>query len=394
MVTPVRTPVGWRLLDTRPLDVPRADALGWDIPIGYGADPPELTGRAALAARYVARALARPDSSGVAGRDSSGVAGWMRRHSLREHESCFSFWSPTAATTAAGELASAIAGIDRAPGRATLRAMADAQLIQSRSQQATPHVVLFRAMDAAAWGRSASGGVGDADTLATVVDDGGFGAYLQRCLDDGGLVVPGSAAGPRSVPGLTWRGDLVNIERSGLQCRVAVQHVLDPRLSDPATLAVLAEYLDGPDGLVQRRLRAEAGIVYGGAAVPREDGGVCSMVVGVSMLVENLPAVLVGMRELLAEIDTGELEPDRLADAARRTRFSMIGRLDGPFGSLEEHRRVSAGLVPLRDSVDDIERALRRVDHRPRLSRAHRPAVCFVGILDDADRDQLEATLW
>jgi hypothetical protein len=362
----------------RRLRVPRADALGWDIPLGYADDPPHLTGRAALAARCLARAF---------GRSGPDAAAWIRRHALRENESRFSFWSPE---ITAGRLRQALDAMAPEPDERVLGGLVETQLAQARGQHAVPHLVLFRAMDKAAWGRSAATAGGDADTLAAVLA-GDFGDYLCTCLSEGRLVQDGTSPPAAWTP--DWKGDLVRVDRPGLQCRVAVQRVLAPGIAEPAASALLADYLDGPDGLVQRRLRTEAGIAYGAATVPHQDGAVFSLVVAASMLVENLDAGLSAIRALVAEIGDGDLLADRLDEARRRARHKLLGQLDGPFGSLEESRRVRDGLPLLRDTVAGLDEAAGRLARTPRWSAMHRPAVCFIGDLGIAGEEKLEAAL-
>lgn len=371
----------WRLSARRSLRVPDSDALGWDIPLGYADDPADRTGRAALAARYLAVALAR---------SGPPVAGWIRRHKLREHDSRFSFWSPGATEDA---LRRAVEAIDHAPAEDSLTELVDAQLAQSRGQSAVPHVVLFRAMDRAAWGRSAATAGGDEHTLAAVLADD-FGGYLRRCVAESRFVSTGSAPVRHAAGTPDWRGEVFMVDRPGLQCRIAVQRVLAPRLADPAALAVFAEYLDGPDGLVQRRLRTEAGLAYGATAIPHQDGAVVSLVVAASMLVENLSAGLDAIRSVIDEIDRGGLAADRLAESRRRAHHKLRGQLDGPFGSLEERRRAIEGLPLVADTVAGLDAATERLADTPRWSTEYRPAVCFVGDPGIVDREKLEAALW
>jgi hypothetical protein len=371
----------WRSVARHRLRVPESDALGWDVPFGYADDPDDLTGRAALAARYLAVALTR---SGPA------VGGWIRRHTLREHESRFSFWSPSAS---ADVLRQAVDTLDRTPAPGSLTDLVDAQLAQSRGQRAVPHVVLFRAMDRAAWGRSAATASGDETTLAAVLA-GDFPGYLGECVARSRLVPVAPEPARHAVATPDWRGDVVMVDRPGLQCRVAVQRVLAPHLADPAALAVFAEYLDGPDGLVQRRLRTEAGLAYGATAIPHQDGRVCTLVVAASMLVENLSAGLDAVRRVIAEIDRGGLDPDRLAESLRRARHKLRGQLDGPFGALEERRRTVEGLPLVSDTLAGLDAATERLAGTPRWSAAYRPAVCFVGDPGIVDRKKLEAALW
>jgi hypothetical protein len=371
----------WRPIARHRLQVPDSDALGWDIPLGYAFDPEDLTGRAALVARYLAAALAR---------SGPPVAGWIRRHTLREHDSRFSFWSPGASVDA---LRQAVEAIDCAPSTSSLTDLVNAQLAQSRGQSAVPHVVLFRAMDRAAWGRSAATAGGDESTLAAVlVED--FHDYLRRCVAESRLVSAVPEPTRHDVATPSWRGDVFIVDRPGLQCRIAVQRVLAPHLADPATLAVFAEYLDGPDGLVQRRLRTEAGLAYGATAIPHQDGTVFSLVVAASMLVENLSAGLEAIRRVIAEIDLGELVPDRLAESRRRARHKLRGQLHGPFGSLEERRRAAEGLPLIEDTLAGLDAATERLADTPRWSSEYRPAVCFVGDPGIVDREKLEAALW
>jgi hypothetical protein len=375
-------PSTWRPVSARPLHVPRADALGWDIPLGYAADPPELTGRAALAARHLAAELAR--STGPS-------AGWLRRHVLRERESCFSFWAPGAD---AAELARAIGELDLDPPADRLRELAAVQLGQARSQQVDPHVVMFRAIEQAAWGRAGNSAGGDEATMAAVLATD-VPAYLERCRAAGRVLDPADPPPARPpVPPPDWRGDLVSVHRPGMQCRIAVQYVLAAPLSDPASLAVLTQHLDGPDGLVQRRLRAETGLVYGGVALPRTDGRTLSLVLAVSMLVERLDAALVSLRELAEEIDANPLDDAQLDAAALRARHALLVEADGPYGALEDCRRRLSGQPTPREVVAELPAAVARVRTGPRFSREYRPAICFVGVLDDATRERLEAALW
>lgn len=380
MTTSLR-PRGWSPLTARPLHVPEAAALGWDIPVGYAADPPELTGRAALAARYFAAELA-----------AGGTAGWMRRHVLREQESRFSFWAPGASAAA---LERAVGEIDPRPPADRLRELAGVQVHQARSQQASPHAVMFRAIEEAAWGRTGNSAGGDEQTLAAVLASD-LPGYLERCRSAARILDPAEPDRPvrEAAPPPAWRGELVSVHRPGLQCRVAVQYVLGPQLSDPASLAVLTQYLDGPDGLVQRRLRAETGLVYGGVALPRTDGGTYSLVLAVSMLVDRLAPALAQLRELVDEIDAHPLADAAVEEAALRARHAMLGEVDGPYGSLEDHRRVLAGQAPLREVAGDLPAAARRLRHGPRFAADVRPAVCFVGVLDEDTRTRLEAALW
>jgi hypothetical protein len=375
-------PRGWSPVAVRPLHVPEAAALGWDIPMGYAADPTELTGRAALAARYFARELAAP---------TGGTAGWLRKHVLREDESCFSFWAPGANPAA---LDRAVREMDLHPSPDRLRELAEVQLHQTRSQQASPHAVMFRAIEEAAWGRTGNSAGGDEQTLDAVLALD-LPGYLEQCRAAARILDPADPPPARQlVPPPTWRGDLVSVHRPGLQCRIAVQYVLAPELSDPASLAVLTQHLDGPDGLVQRRLRAETGLVYGGVALPRTDGGTYSLVLAVSMLVDRLAPALVQLRELVDEIDTAPLEESARDEAALRARHAMFGEVDGPYGPLEDCRRLRAGQPLLREVVAELPAAARRVQDGPRFARGVRPAVCFVGVLDEDTRTRLEAALW
>jgi hypothetical protein len=371
----------WRSTARHRLQVPDSDAVGWDIPLGYADDPQSLTGRSALTARYLAVSLAQCGSP---------VAGWVRRHALREHDSRFSFWSPNASEDA---LRQAVEAIDCAPAASTLPGLVDAQLAQSRGQNAVPHVVLFRAMDRAAWGRTAAAAGGDERTLAAVLAEG-FDEYLRKCVAESRLVSTMRELARHDVEQPVWRGDVYMVDRSGLQCRLAVQRVLAPNLADPAALAVFAEYLDGPDGLIQRRLRTEAGLAYGATAIPHQDGTVFSLVVAASLLVENLSAGLDALRRVIDEIDRGDLEPGRLTESRRRACHKLRGQLDGPFGSLAERRRVLDGLPPLTDTLQGLNGAAERLAGTPRWSTEYRPAVCFVGGPGIVNREKLEAALW
>ncbi|TNH30584.1 insulinase family protein [Micromonospora orduensis] len=363
--------VNARTTRRRELELPHAPALGWDLPEGHADDPPEAVGRAALVARYLAHALARDPAT----------AGWMRRHRLTEHASQFSFWSPDAR----GErLAEAVSRIDPEPASALLQSLAAAQLAQARNQRANPVVTMFRAVETAAWGGSPEEALGDQETLANA-RGAELGNCLRRCLARARQIDPSTGTAPPAPapdPG-SWRGEMVLVDRPGEQCRVVLQFRLTEVIEDAASAAVLAQLLDGSDGLLYRRLRTEAGLVYGTVAVARDDGRPQTLTIGASLLRERLPATIDAIRRCVDEIDDGELPAEALGVAVGRVVDRVLTKLDEPFGALDDHRRRLNGQHSVAVVAEKASAAPDQLARVPRLSSRHRPAVAYIGPVDE-----------
>lgn len=364
------------MVDARPtrrreLELTHAPAIGWDLAEGHAADPPEAIGRAALVARYLAHALARDPAT----------AGWIRRHRLTELASQFSFWAPDVSGEA---LSGAVSRIDPEPTAQLLQSLVAAQLNQARTQRANPVATMFRAVDTAAWGSASEDSLGTRDTL-DVARGAGFDECLRRCLATAYQVDPVAgtgAPGARAEPG-GWRGELVQVDRPGEQCRVVLQFRLADEVADAACAAVLAQLLDGSNGLLYRRLRTEAGLVYGTVATARDDGRPQTLTIGVSLLRDRLPATIDALLECVDEIDRGELAAEDLDVAAGRVVNRVLTKLDEPFGALDDHRRRLDGRESTGVIAERAPTAAKQLHQVPRLSAGHRPATAYIGPLDD-----------
>jgi hypothetical protein len=186
---------------------------------------------------------------------------------------------------------------------------------------------------------------------------------------------------------------VVTVDQPSEQCRLALRFRLAAAFDDAACGAVLAHLLDGPDGLLYLRLRIEAGLAYGTVAVANEDGRPNTLVVGLSLLGERLPAAIDAVRRCVEEIDCGTLAADELAVAAAGVADRVLAKLDEPFGALEDHRRQLDGHGSLGAVADRAHAAAERLARPGRLSTAHRPAVAYVGAVDNAVPDLLRS-LW
>lgn len=383
----------------RLLGVSQADALGWDAPEGHGGDPPELAGRAALAARYLAFVLSRSRPGGGA-----DVAGWVRRHRLERDGSYFSFWSPEAGQET---LRAALAGLDLEPDADLLSRLAAAQLAQARRQAGNPVAVLLRAAECAGWGAPAHDPLGNEGTLAALSPKT-FGTYLERWVRSAHIVdttVPLPSPAGRQAAAVDddtaeagtvgsgtaeaeWLGGLVTEDRPGLQCRLAVRLRMAGHADDPAAAAVLAELLDGGNGLLHRRLRDDAGLAYGVLATSYADPGGCSVLLSASLLRERLPEGVAAFGDLVAEVGYEDLPLDPLRVAGARVQDRELARLDDPFGALDDYRARAAGRPGSRRAAEDAAQAVGVLVQGPRLSE-HRPAVAYVGPVDDEVHDLL-----
>ena len=348
----------------------RNPAIGWDLPEGHHDDPAEASGRAALTARYLAHALSR----------DSATAGWIRRHRLTGESSEFSFWSPESGPD--GLLTEAIARVDENPPPALLRALVTAQLAQARTQRNNPLVTMFRSVESAAWGDSPDGVLGDQQSLDEASGPG-FAGHLRRCFAAGkpvGASTPAAGAAAQAV----WRGDVVTIDRPGEQCRLIMAFRLAAEVDDAACVALLAQLLDGSEGLLYRRLRIEAGLVYGTVAVAKDDGRPRTLIIGCSLLREGLPMVIEAFRLCVDEIDSGHLDRDALGVAAGRVADRMLTKLDEPFGALDDKRRRLGGGESIGLLAERVPVAVARLAVTPRLDAVFRPAIGYVGPVDDA----------
>jgi hypothetical protein len=357
----------------RVLHVPRNPAVGWDLAGGSAGDPGRLAGRAALAARYLALELARQEPAGAPGWQ---VASWMRRHRLTKARSLFSFWAPDAGPD---ELRARVARIDCQPAAAAMERLVASQLAQARTQRAHPAVQLFRTVDQAAWGPTTDP-AGTATTLAAAAG-ADFAAYLRRLVDTAEVVAGTTTAavrgGDQPAP---WHGGAVCVERPGEQCRVAVQARLAPGLDRGAAAAVLAETLEGADGLLHQRVRAEAAVAYGTVATAPEDG---SVVLGITVLRGHLERGVSELRRVVDELDKCELPPDRLAAAAARVGDRVLAKLAEPFGALDDHRQLLAGGPTGIETARQAPAAARQLQESPRWNGGLSRAVGYVGPIDD-----------
>lgn len=365
----------------RELHLRRVPALGWDLAEGQASEPATMAGRAALVARYLADSLARDPSA----------AGWIRRHRLTRHASRFSFWSPDLGI---GHLAEAVGRIDLEPPAGTLPRLVAAQLAQSRTRRENPPVLMFRAADAAAWGDPVDDALGDQETLTRACETG-FGDYLTRWIGGAQVIEAAAMADspdgfPAGQPELSaqeerWRGETVLVDRPGEQCRLVLSLLLADGIDDEACAAVLAQVLDGIDGLLFRWLRSEAGLVYGTVAVAESDKGRrCTLTIGASLLRDRLPAVIDAIGRCIDHIRTGELPAEALGRAAACVVGRILTRLDDPFGALDDYRRLLAGQRSQAAMADSAPMAVRKLRDVPRLSEADQPGIGYVGAVDEA----------
>jgi hypothetical protein len=358
----------------RELRVRRMPAVGWDVPEGHADEPSETAGRAALAARYLAHALAH----------DAVTAGWIRRHRLTGHASQFSFWSPDVCVE---NLRAAISRTNLRPAPESLDSLVAVQLAQARTQLDNPVLLAFRAVDTAAWGISLEGALGDRRTLAHACRNG-FSDYLARWtakgrLIDASAVVNNARAPSDDEPG--WRGGVELVDRPGEQCRVTVQFRLTSEIDNVACAAVLAQVLDGTEGMLFRWLRIEAGVAYGTVAVAKDDDGrPRTLIIGASVLRDQLPAAIDAMRLCVDRIDKGELPAEALGLATIRVVDRVLTKLDEPFGALDDYRRRLNEQPSMSAIAEGAPAAPEKLSRIPRLSHSHQSAVAYVGALDDA----------
>jgi hypothetical protein len=370
-----------RVISRRRLVRAAAAAFGWDIGLGWADDPVQLGGRAALAARFLAQAWSDERSAGP-------IAWATRRHALLPHASRFSFWSPGLqrhdVVTRCRQAVPAMTG-------QLLRELLARQGAAAERQQRDPQQSLVDTVARAAWGWSNSDALGTPQTRSnlTAAD---LDAYVRRCLDTSTLLDPASPAEPaaRRAEPYRWAGGTALSNLPGQQCRLGVRIVLNEHLNDRAALLVLADLLGGPAGLVSQRLRAERGLVYGSGVMPYQEGPVCSLTVGVSFLLEDLPKVVAGVAELLVEIDGGALDRAALCDSVERAEQQAAGEAEGPFGPLNERRRTLDGHPPADATVAAVRRTAARLGPAGRLSTTHRYAIGAVADVERVDPDLLE----
>jgi Peptidase M16 inactive domain len=358
----------------------RVPALGWDLAEGDAGEPAAVAGRAALAARYLADALARDPSA----------AGWIRRHRLTRHASQFSFWAPDLGI---GPLTEAVSRIDLDPPAGVLTPLVAGQLAQARMRRENPLALMFRAASAAAWGDPVDEALGDQQTLTSACD-AGLGDYLTGWADGAQVIKPATTADRpdrspagqpiRSCLDQPWRGETVLVDRPGDQCRLVLSSLLADRVDDEVCATVLAQALDGTDGLLFRWLRTEAGLVYGTVALAKDDEGRrCTLTIGASLLRDRLPAVVDVIRRCVDRIRTGELPAEALGRAAVRVVNQVLTRLDEPFGALDDYRRLLAGQRSQTVVADGALMAARKLRDGPRLSEADQPGIGYVGAVDE-----------
>lgn len=364
-----------QLVRRRELSLRRVPALGWDLAEGQAGEPTAVAGRAALAARYLADALSRDPFA----------AGWIRRHRLTRRASQFSFWSPDLGV---GPLTGAVGRIDLDPPADTLIPLASAQVAQSRARRENPLVLMFRAAAAAAWGDPVEEALGDQQTLNRVCGTG-FGDYLTRRVAGARLIEPATTVGrsgqsSRFFPDKPWCGQTVLVDRPGEQCRLVLSLPLTDRVGDEACAAVLAQVLDGTDGLLFRWLRIEAGLVYGTVAVANEDEDrKRALTIGASLLRGRLPAVIDAVRRRVGDIRAGVLPVEALSLAAARVVDQVLARLDEPFGALDDQRRLLASQCSQAVVADGAASAAAKLRDGPRLSEADQVGIGYVGPVDD-----------
>ncbi|WP_433493632.1 insulinase family protein [Micromonospora sp. CA-248089] len=369
----------------RKLLVPCRAPLGWDIELGADDDPEEARGRAALAARYFGQTLrdnARP-----------GLRDAARRHLLLPRSSRFSFWSPSLEQR---ELEMAVARLAETPRSLPIRQLVDQQIALAESQLKSPQQQLINALDEAAWGRSKIRDLGAPATLRAITEPG-LSKYIRRCVECSRVVNPIVATAPPTPIARSgrcrWHGGLQVVAVPGQQCRLGVSFVLSSGMSDHAAVLVLTEFLGGQKGLLRRRLRDEAGLIYGSAVMFRREPGTSSVSIGVSSIPDHLPQLVPLMHELLAEIDSGFISPEELVECAYRVEHRLLDELSGPFGKLTDYRRAVDGDSTTAELVSQLSCVPQVLCETSRISSSHSLAVAYVGDPRLASMSDLEQLL-
>lgn len=362
------------IVRTRQLAAPRFSALGWDVPLGHADDPADRTGRAALAARFIGQSLAGHDVLGAA----------KRRQELTPYGSHFSFWELDLCAEA---IADGVYQLNLSPCAAEVQRLVDAQLSMARWQVSEPQRHFLNTMHRAAWGWSNHTVLGTENSLAQCTEDG-FADYLSRCAREGQITAKLPARAAASADATAWRGDLALSPAEGRQIRLGVQVVLGGPASSAAGGAILADWLGGPGGLLVRRLRGERGLIYGSGVQAQQYGDVHTVTLGVSAVIDDLDAVVDGLASMLSELDSTALPADDLARCAERVRHRLTTALDGPFGRLEETRRVRDGAPTAAETLAELGRATAVLAQPGRVAPRSR-AVAYVGPAD-VDPNRLE----